>query len=317
MCYGHLVRAHGGTGRVLFGRGIDKTTMTQEYTQGLSNLVSQMWLIAAVGASLPVAIVVLRRIGRWWLSDQPIPPPAEGEPFVPWPAWFGLVLFVGMQLLMLVLAAGYQAAADARLIPWEPLRIPDMFSPGIFLGQAVPPLVGLILVARFGRPGLGAAGVRWGATAKGLFQGLLAFLTVLPVCFAGLLAGIVLMSLFRVPIEQHPLLETVQTAHAPWVIAVALFQAGVLAPLGEEFMYRGVLMTTLLRQMGILGALVFSSAIFAVIHLPTEPQAVVPLFFLGLALGYVAYRTRSLVAPIAAHSLFNILMIAGAFLGGR
>jgi len=69
-----------------------------------------------------------------------------------------------------------------------------------------------------------------------------------------------------------------------------------------------------LRGAGAIAALVVSSAVFAVVHLTAEPQAVAPLFFLGMALGYVAYLTRSLVAPVIAHALFNALMISGTLL---
>jgi len=291
--------------------------MTQDPPQGLADFHSYLWLLVAVAACLPVSILVLRRVGRWWLSAEGVPPPLGGPPTpVPWPAWLGIVLFLAMQLLTMGLAGGYHAAVRAKLLPWEPLAIPEMFGPGVFLGQVLPPLLGLIFVAKFGRAGLEAVGVRWGRPRSGALHGLLAMATILPVCFAALVASVVFMSLVRAPVVPHPLLETVQAAHEAWVIPVAIFQAGVLAPLAEEFLYRGVLMMTLLKQMGILGALVVSSALFAVVHLPTEPQAVLPLFFLGLALGYVAYRTRSLVAPVVTHAIFNILMILGTFLSG-
>jgi membrane protease YdiL (CAAX protease family) len=45
-----------------------------------------------------------------------------------------------------------------------------------------------------------------------------------------------------------------------------------------------------------------SAALFASMH--SWPD-MVPLFFLGLLLGWVAYRTQSLVAPIMLHMLFN------------
>jgi hypothetical protein len=83
----------------------------------------------------------------------------------------------------------------------------------------------------------------------------------------------------------------------------------------EEFLYRGVLLSALLRGTGAIAALVVSSALFALVHAPAEPQAVVPLFFLGMALAYAAYRTRSLVAPVLAHALFNGLMISGTLFG--
>jgi membrane protease YdiL (CAAX protease family) len=47
-----------------------------------------------------------------------------------------------------------------------------------------------------------------------------------------------------------------------------------------------------------------TAALFAWMHARAWPTPVA-LLFLGLVLGYLAYRTRSLVAPIALHAAFN------------
>jgi membrane protease YdiL (CAAX protease family) len=49
-------------------------------------------------------------------------------------------------------------------------------------------------------------------------------------------------------------------------------------------------------------AIYAAAAIFAVVHPWPTP---VPLFPLGLGLGWLAYRTRSLVGPMTLHALFN------------
>ncbi len=49
-------------------------------------------------------------------------------------------------------------------------------------------------------------------------------------------------------------------------------------------------------------AIYATAVLFACVH--SWPDAI-PLFFLGLLLGWVAYRTQSLVAPITLHVLFN------------
>jgi membrane protease YdiL (CAAX protease family) len=60
---------------------------------------------------------------------------------------------------------------------------------------------------------------------------------------------------------------------------------------------------------------VFSSALlFAAIHSFAWPTPVA-LFVLGLGLGYLALRTRSLVAPIMVHSVFNAVSFLLLFLG--
>jgi membrane protease YdiL (CAAX protease family) len=47
-----------------------------------------------------------------------------------------------------------------------------------------------------------------------------------------------------------------------------------------------------------------TSLLFAVAHANIWPTPI-PLFFLGLGLGWLAYRTQSLVAPVTLHVLFN------------
>ncbi len=47
-----------------------------------------------------------------------------------------------------------------------------------------------------------------------------------------------------------------------------------------------------------------ASALFASVHSFAWPEPV-PLFLLGLGLGWLAFRTRSLAGPIVLHSLFN------------
>jgi membrane protease YdiL (CAAX protease family) len=58
------------------------------------------------------------------------------------------------------------------------------------------------------------------------------------------------------------------------------------------------------------GAVFASSLLFAIWHARIWPSPI-PLFLLGLVLGDLACRTRSLVAPIVLHSLFNAVAVLG------
>jgi membrane protease YdiL (CAAX protease family) len=51
------------------------------------------------------------------------------------------------------------------------------------------------------------------------------------------------------------------------------------------------------------GAVYGTALLFAAVH-SSWPHPI-PLFVLGLGLGWLAYRTQSLIAPIVLHSLFN------------
>jgi membrane protease YdiL (CAAX protease family) len=285
-------------------------------TQVPAELHSPLWLNIVVWVCVPVTAVALVRIGRWWLSGKPLPLPLDKAwPAVPWSPAFGFGLFALMVLAMQLIPLAYMEGKARGYWPWEPLDVPDMFGLGIFLGQAVPPLLGLAVLRFLGRGAASSAGVRAGAPGSGILTGVVAVAVALPLCVVALKINAILVVLSGHTPTEHPLLVTVQVKPAAWVVAIALFQAGIMAPLAEEFIYRGVLMTTLLKTLGIGGAILASSVIFAVVHISAQPQAVLPLFILALALGYIAYRTRSLVGPIVGHSLFNALMVLGAFTG--
>jgi membrane protease YdiL (CAAX protease family) len=63
-------------------------------------------------------------------------------------------------------------------------------------------------------------------------------------------------------------------------------------------------------------SIIGTSLLFAMIHINVWPSPM-PLFVLGLALGWVAYRTRNLIAPVILHSLFNavsaVVLLTGIF----
>lgn len=80
----------------------------------------------------------------------------------------------------------------------------------------------------------------------------------------------------------------------------------ILAPIFEELLCRGVIMS-LLRRYGVIKMLIFSSLAFALLHL--NIQTMIPIFMLGLLLGTFRLTTESLAAPIVAHSANNFFVL--------
>lgn len=81
------------------------------------------------------------------------------------------------------------------------------------------------------------------------------------------------------------------------------------APLIEEVIFRGMLLSILRRSLSRWPAILISAAIFAAVHL-FDPNAiaVIPgLFLLGIALAWVALRRGNLSLAIAMHSGINLL----------
>jgi membrane protease YdiL (CAAX protease family) len=105
------------------------------------------------------------------------------------------------------------------------------------------------------------------------------------------------------PPEDEAAVKLLAGATTPWLRVYLGFFAVVLAPVAEEFIFRGMLYP-FVKQLGQPRlALVGVNLLFAAIHL--NAAAVVPLFVLALAFTWLYEHTDNLLSPIVAHSLFN------------
>ena len=87
-----------------------------------------------------------------------------------------------------------------------------------------------------------------------------------------------------------------------WILLLAVV---VMAPLGEELLFRGFLYPSLEGRLGKMGGIIVTGVIFAVVHL--NPYDLLPLLVLGIGLTYTYSRTRSLGACMVFHGLHNAL----------
>lgn len=90
-----------------------------------------------------------------------------------------------------------------------------------------------------------------------------------------------------------------------------------VAPLVEELVFRGVLLSGLASRMRVGWAIVASAIIFGCVHLPDFKFAWYPvpaLVLLGLALAWLRVRTRSLWPSITLHATNNFMAVLGWFL---
>ncbi|MFZ0827412.1 MAG: type II CAAX endopeptidase family protein [Verrucomicrobiia bacterium] len=138
-------------------------------------------------------------------------------------------------------------------------------------------------------------------------------IAILPVAWGlQIISTEVLTHIGRGPEEQ--LAVTLLTNAKLWWMRVYLgVFAVVLAPVAEEFIFRGLLYP-FLKQLGYPRlAWVGVSLAFALIH--DDAATIVPLFVLALALTWLYEKTDNLMAPIAAHALFNSANLALLLLG--
>jgi len=94
-----------------------------------------------------------------------------------------------------------------------------------------------------------------------------------------------------------------------FVGTILLFTAVViLAPLGEEIIFRGFLQQILEKHWkDITQAILFTALIFSLIHM--NPYWFVQIYFLGVILGFLAWKTQSIIAPLILHSLNNSMAL--------
>jgi membrane protease YdiL (CAAX protease family) len=100
------------------------------------------------------------------------------------------------------------------------------------------------------------------------------------------------------------------------VAAIAVFPAAC-----EEILFRGVVLPSLARALGAMGAVFASALMFGLIHLDVAGD--VPAFtripfaiLVGIGLGLLRVRTGSLVPPILGHAVLNTITFATVVVTG-
>jgi len=159
-------------------------------------------------------------------------------------------------------------------------------------------------------------GIRW--TAAFGFHGpklkralLTAFgfiLVVLPVVLLLQYESLHTLDRFGLPTEDQTAVKLLTDAESVWTTVYLGVFAVVLAPVAEEFIFRGMLFP-FVKQLGFPKLAWFGvSFLFALIHM--NAPTFVPLFVFALGLTWLYDRTDNLLAPITAHALFNATNLA-------
>jgi membrane protease YdiL (CAAX protease family) len=112
--------------------------------------------------------------------------------------------------------------------------------------------------------------------------------------------------------SEQPIAELFATTDSPALLALLTVFAAVIAPVFEEFMFRGFAYPALKQRFGTWRGLTLVSAAFALSHL--HVPSLVPLFVLAVGLGLAYEWTGSLLAPVTMHALFNTIMVVRLFL---
>jgi membrane protease YdiL (CAAX protease family) len=245
--------------------------------------------------------------------QQPGLPPAHppaGDPPAPsaagWPPWMAPVALVGG----LVLAAVGAFAVDLPAIALGVHLTTSHTPPGLAIAdtfvQDVAFVVAAVYCAQIGgravrawQFGLRPPRVGWRRAAG--------MILVLIVVF--LLLNAVWQALFNPGKEK--ILEQLGSNENTALLLLSAALTCVVAPISEEFLFRGFIFTALRSWRGTLPAALITGLLFGGVHVGSAPVLdLVPLAALGVGLCLLYRYTESLYPCIVAHSLNNSIAFA-------
>ena len=135
-----------------------------------------------------------------------------------------------------------------------------------------------------------------------------------------LLYGIIFLSLFIILEEIYMLalgLEMPEGFIAFMLsepLILGIISVIIIAPIIEEFLFRGFLFSQLARtRLGGWGSVCLSSLLWTIIHFQYESLILVVLFMFGIFLGYIRMAYNSLALPIALHAVNNSFALFMAY----
>lgn len=95
-------------------------------------------------------------------------------------------------------------------------------------------------------------------------------------------------------------------------LLLAVVMVVVVGPIVEEAVFRGALLEGLSARFGVRPAIIAQALLFAAFH--RSLWSLLPMFVLGVALGWLAHAREGLWPSIALHALYNAITVAAAFL---
>ncbi|WP_137790109.1 type II CAAX endopeptidase family protein [Bacillus sp. E(2018)] len=97
--------------------------------------------------------------------------------------------------------------------------------------------------------------------------------------------------------------DSLKSDLTPFTFVIGFLSAAVVSPIYEEIFYRGFLYTWF-RRWGVRKAMIFSSFIFMIVHIPTYNTLPVN-FASGLVFCWVYEKTGSIIPAIIIHGIVN------------
>jgi membrane protease YdiL (CAAX protease family) len=188
----------------------------------------------------------------------------------------------------------------------------DFFISGYWVFAVIPVFYYYYFLQRKGRIFLSELGLKWKGLVKGIAIGIV----------GGIISGSfgwLVLNILGSPVSALP---------TNWVI-IFLFVSVLSAPLREEFMFRGIFWAVIERAAALyskkknvkldprkkdVAIIVLISLAFLSVHVGREPGILfTTVLFDSFVFSLVYYKTRNLSAPIIAHAVSNLFVVARPF----
>jgi len=125
--------------------------------------------------------------------------------------------------------------------------------------------------------------------------------------------NIIIDSIFPLP-EAFLNLDSLLSPENVFSLLLVFLTVVIIAPIGEEMVFRGFLQRILERSWGdITRAILISSLFFTLIHF--NPYWAIQIYLMGLILGYLSWLTKSIYPSILLHMSINGTSMLFIFLG--
>jgi len=222
-------------------------------------------------------------------------------------ALYGLQLIVGLADMVAFMGRHYAYATSPvfvnKIRNYDPATVNQVFSAGslafaVAIAELAMAAIGYLLARSF-----------FGATNAQLGLGLrlspaligLGIIAGAALWFVSAIVGGAQAKIFG----EHPqMVEQIFQLHKDaWSITYDFLGACVVAPICEEFFFRGIIFTGLAQRLPLVWAAIISGVVFAGAH--ADLWALVPLSAIGVGLAYLYHRTKSLWPNIIAHFTVN------------
>ncbi|HHV94371.1 MAG TPA: CPBP family intramembrane metalloprotease [Firmicutes bacterium] len=108
--------------------------------------------------------------------------------------------------------------------------------------------------------------------------------------------------------ENELMVNALRSGYSPWLRVYMWVLVGLIAPIAEETLFRGYVLGVFTQRWGEAKSLLLANLLFAVVH--GYVVHFLQVFLVGLLLGLAYQRRKTLLTPIIAHGVMNLMVAA-------